>query len=177
MQNLEFKAQCKNKQDFALLKKHVLSIAPAYQTTLTQKDTYFHTKTNKLKIREWGNTDGENKVELIGYERANRKTSRMSNYFIAELTNPQEITNVLTHTLGIQTIVSKKRELYIYGSTRIHLDEVQSLGYFVELETVFPSKPTKTIIQQLHKEHTSLIKMLDLKTMTPITHSYSQLLK
>ena len=38
--------------------------------------------------------------------------------------------------LGVRGVVRKTRHLYLVGQTRVHLDEVDGLGQFVELEVV-----------------------------------------
>ena len=38
--------------------------------------------------------------------------------------------------LGVRGVVRKKRTLYLVGQTRVHLDEVEGLGDFMELEVV-----------------------------------------
>lgn len=40
----------------------------------------------------------------------------------------------LGRAMGIHGEVNKMRYLYVYGQTRIHLDSVESLGDFMELE-------------------------------------------
>ena len=41
---------------------------------------------------------------------------------------------VLTQALGVLGMVRKERLLYLVGQTRVHLDSVEGLGDFVELE-------------------------------------------
>jgi len=43
---------------------------------------------------------------------------------------------VLEASLGVLGTVRKRRQLFIVGNTRIHLDDVENLGAFVELEVV-----------------------------------------
>jgi adenylate cyclase class IV len=43
---------------------------------------------------------------------------------------------VLSAALGVRSRVAKERHLLLYRHTRIHLDSVDGLGEFVELETV-----------------------------------------
>jgi len=42
----------------------------------------------------------------------------------------------LSAALGVVGVVRKRRTLYLIGPTRVHLDEVEGLGDFVELEVV-----------------------------------------
>lgn len=39
--------------------------------------------------------------------------------------------------LGVKGVVKKTRHLYIHEHTRIHIDNVENLGKFVELEVMF----------------------------------------
>uniref|UniRef100_A0A8C3H8J1 CYTH domain-containing protein n=1 Tax=Chrysemys picta bellii TaxID=8478 RepID=A0A8C3H8J1_CHRPI len=43
---------------------------------------------------------------------------------------------VLSQALGVQGVVKKERRLYVVGQTRVHLDRVEGLGDFLELEVV-----------------------------------------
>ena len=43
---------------------------------------------------------------------------------------------MLTCALGTVGRVRKRRRVYLVGQTRVHLDEVQGLGSFLELEVV-----------------------------------------
>ena len=73
---------------------------------------------------------------LIYYERENCSGPKPSNYFISETPDPNSLKIILSSVLGIRGIVRKQRFLYIIGNTRIHLDEVEGLGTFLELEVV-----------------------------------------
>ena len=75
--------------------------------------------------------------------------------------------------INIEIIVNKKRDLFIYKNTRIHLDDVKNLGTYVELETVFN---TNQIEEELITEHNFVIKSLGLDTLEKIPNSYSDLL-
>ena len=43
---------------------------------------------------------------------------------------------VLERAYGIRGVVKKTRYLYLAGQTRIHVDDVEGLGQFMELEVV-----------------------------------------
>ena len=43
-------------------------------------------------------------------------------------------------SLGIRGVIKKNRSLYIVGHTRIHLDKVENLGTFLELEVVLSAE-------------------------------------
>ncbi len=73
---------------------------------------------------------------------------------------------------GEKNIVRKKRNLWIYKNTRIHLDDVYGLGGFLEIETV-----VKNIdIKQARKEHSEIISLLNLLEYKKIDKSYGDLI-
>lgn len=100
--------------------------------TLHQRDTYFHAVKGRLKLREAPPAT----AELISYLRADREGPKVSNYRIVPVYDPAALTDALTDTLGLRTVVEKARRLLIWRGVRIHLDRVTGLGDFVELEAV-----------------------------------------
>ncbi|MEJ2144810.1 MAG: class IV adenylate cyclase, partial [Acidobacteriota bacterium] len=58
--------------------------------------------------------------------------------------------------LGVIGRVRKRRRLYLAGNTRIHLDEVEGLGSFLELEVVLSGSQTvaegEAVAQSLMRE-------------------------
>ena len=111
------------------------SIAAEPCQILHQEDVFFQTGTGRLKLRILSDTIGK----LIHYERPNTSGIKLSSYLIYETSRPDELRNLLAASLGEIITVKKKRELYITGQTRIHLDEVDELGSFMELEVVLNS--------------------------------------
>jgi adenylate cyclase class IV len=50
--------------------------------------------------------------------------------------DPRALAAALEHVLGRDKVVAKERTLWRHGATRIHLDRVDGLGDFLELETL-----------------------------------------
>jgi adenylate cyclase class IV len=100
--------------------------------TLWQRDTYFDARTGGLKLRE----QEPGHPHLIQFERADEPQQRESRYRIVEVGDPTVLLAALTDALGVTVTVTKRRHLFIWQNVRIHLDEVQSLGTFIELEAV-----------------------------------------
>jgi predicted adenylyl cyclase CyaB len=100
-----------------------------FKGILKQKDVYYKSKSGLLKLRIEGKS-----FTLIKYLRDERG-KRWSNYELLDLrgTNPEKY---LESILNIEAVVEKKRKLYLYDNTRVHLDEVKGLGNFLELETL-----------------------------------------
>lgn len=99
---------------------------------LHQVDVFFHSADARLKLRMLGPDRGE----LIRYERANRAEVRPSRYAIARTEDPEILLHILTKVLGQAGTVKKMRQVYLVGQTRVHIDAVEELGDFLELEVV-----------------------------------------
>ena len=86
-----------------------------------------------LKVRTLAPDCGE---DVIQYDRMNATGPRLSRYEIVPTFDPAGLANLLTAALGVVGVVRKTRRLFLVGQTRIHLDDVEGLGYFVEVEVV-----------------------------------------
>ncbi len=126
--NIEWKARVR---DFAATRELTRRSATDGPQVLQQRDTYFATTRGRLKLREY-----EDVAELIGYHRADRVDIRRSEYTIVPIVDPIAAKNALECTLGIETVVQKRREVWWVDNIRIHLDQVERLGDFLELEAV-----------------------------------------
>jgi homotetrameric cytidine deaminase len=98
---------------------------------LNQRDTYFGAGEGRLKLRE--EDDG---AMLIAYARADAATARMSAYHLSPVPDPASAKAALEAALGITVVVAKRRRLLLWQDVRIHLDEVEGLGRWIELEAV-----------------------------------------
>jgi adenylate cyclase class IV len=127
--NIEMKARV---EDPAALRARALSLKPHEVFELEQVDTFFRCETGRLKLRQFA--DGS--AELIAYQRPNTQGARESVYYRTPTSDGEGLLQALTSSLGIKTIVRKNREVMLVGQSRIHLDRVESLGDFMEIEVV-----------------------------------------
>jgi predicted adenylyl cyclase CyaB len=166
MKNLEIKVRVKNLDEI----KNRLLFAE-HKPTLIQTDTYFLLGEKRLKIRE-----EKNKSEIIYYERKMKNGTRESVYhrIIIPKNSVKFLKAIFDFIFGTKVIVAKKRELYLYKNTRIHLDIVNNLGEFVELETVVLNNTKK---ESYEKEHEEVKNKLLLTNYPAIAGSYSDLLR
>jgi len=167
MKNIELKVTLENFKNILLLLK---KIKAKHKGMMHQIDTYYQFKDARIKIREI-----DKKIfELIIYQRPNSRGSKISNYRVYKLKGSalKNLKNNLKAKLGEKIIVSKKRNLYLYKNTRIHLDNVKGLGKFLELETVV-NKPN---LPEARKEHNFIKKVLLLNDYKNIHNSYSDIL-
>lgn len=132
--NVELKARARN---LAKLIETAARLSDSPPVRLDQDDTFFATPAGRLKLRVIDSTDGGGRRgELIFYTRADAPGPRESAYIIASTPEPDPLRDVLAAALGIAGRVRKTRTLYLAGQTRIHIDDVEGLGAFVEIETV-----------------------------------------
>jgi len=127
--NIEIKARI---ADLATLASLAAALSDAPPQTIQQRDTFFRCTTGRLKLREFESGAGE----LIAYVRADVADARQSHYEIAPVADAAALQSLLRQALGQTIVVEKTRLLYLVGQTRVHLDSVQGLGTFLELEVV-----------------------------------------
>jgi adenylate cyclase class IV len=130
--NVEIKAHARNFERQRLLADG-LATAPAEH--LIQEDTFFNAGLGRLKLRQ---TAGRS-AELIHYDRPDAPWPRESLYTFYCTDLPDPLKEVLTKALGVRAVVRKRRTLYLIGQTRVHLDQVEGLGEFIELEVILDS--------------------------------------
>jgi adenylate cyclase class IV len=102
---------------------------------LNQRDTYFHAVQGRLKLRE----APPEPAELIAYARAELRGPKVSLYRVVQVADHVALTEALTDALGVRVVVEKARRLLRWRNVRIHLDRVEGLGDFVELEAIAAS--------------------------------------
>lgn len=134
--NIEIKATMNpNVDQKALVEKLAGSIA----VELTQEDIFFNCQSGRLKLRIFNDGRGE----LIAYHRPDTQTPTGSDYHRTNVAQPMSLRTTLAKALGIRGVVRKLRTLYIHDHVRIHLDQVEQLGHFIELEAVLQEGETE----------------------------------
>lgn len=127
--NIEIKARV---HDPGGLRKKVEAISDTDGQRIPQEDIFFYAPQGRLKLRILA----EDRGQLIYYERPDSAGPKQSDYFIARTGEPRTLQDVLRRTYGVRGIVRKERWLYWIGNTRIHLDQVEGLGSFLEFEVM-----------------------------------------
>lgn len=133
--NVEVKARI---DDQGAVLTRARSLADSGPVELSQDDTFFACPTGRLKLRVLGDGTGE----LIHYDRGDDAAPKPCTYVIAPVTAPAGLRDVLARAYGAIGRVRKERTVFLVGNTRIHVDRVEGLGDFVELEVVL--SPTDT---------------------------------
>lgn len=133
--NVEIKARIR---DLDRLEQAVAAVADGPAAQLDQDDTFFECSRGRLKLRRFADGSGE----LIFYRRPDGDGPRRSEFLKAPTRDPAVLGDVLADALGIAGTVRKRRLLYRVGQTRIHVDRVEGLGDFLELEVVLSAGQT-----------------------------------
>ena len=110
-----------------------------------QEDTFFNTPQGRLKLRVLS----EDRGQLIYYTRPDQQGPKRSEYQISHTSTPTSLRRVLALAYGIRGVVRKTRHLYLVGQTRVHLDDVEGLGQFVELEVMMEEGQSDAEGQQI----------------------------
>lgn len=127
--NIEIKAQI---NDFQNVSRIVENLSDSGPTILEQVDTFFHFQNGRLKLREFKNSE----PELISYLRPDSSGPKLSEYTRVRIEDATALKEALASSLGIRGVLKKTRRLFMVGQTRIHLDKVDGLGEFLEIEVV-----------------------------------------
>lgn len=129
--NIEIKARI---DILEALLPQVRKLADGDALMIEQDDTFFRVPHGRLKLRAFA--DGS--AELIHYHRADTPEARASDYVRVPVADAAALHEALARACGVIGRVRKRRWLLRVGQTRVHLDRVEGLGDFMELEVVLP---------------------------------------
>jgi cytidine deaminase len=129
--NMELKAIDRDSEATAA---RATALGAVDEGVLRQRDTYFAARHGRLKLREQDGADGE----LIAYRRGDTIEAAESEYLLVPAIDPVALAQALDRSLGTVVVVSKHRRLFLWENVRIHLDDVDGLGTFIEIEIVEP---------------------------------------
>ncbi|XP_034257039.1 uncharacterized protein LOC117654484 [Thrips palmi] len=133
--NVEIKAVIKNFASF-LLKAEELSGSAG--KTFKQVDTFFQVPNGRLKFRE---EEGRT-PQLVFYDRPDEEGPKLSNFECCELPVGTNLVSVLSQAINVKGVLKKSRTLCMIGQTRVHIDRVEGLGDFMELEVQLTEEQT-----------------------------------
>ena len=136
---------------------------------LIQEDVFFRVSAGRLKLRIFDESHGE----LIAYQRADQPGPKLSEYTIAPTANPAALRRILEHALGVINVVRKHRLLFRLEATRVHLDRVEGLGDFIELEVVLD--PGQSAADGARRAE-QIMADLDVKQSDLVAQAYTDLI-
>jgi adenylate cyclase class 2 len=164
--NMELKARLR---DLGVARETARQLATEYVGVQLQTDTYFHCRSGRLKLREIAGQT----AQLVSYERPDRLDAKGSDYRLIEVHDAAALKDALTSALGVLVVVAKRREIYLVENVRVHLDEVEELGSFLEFEAVLNSEIDDAAGQ---RQVATLQKAFNLELADCRAESYSDML-
>jgi adenylate cyclase, class 2 len=160
--NLEIKIQMDSHESALNVLR---SLHAEFVKDINQKDVYYNMPNALLKLRI--EDDGES---LIKYNRDEVNPDRFSDYDVIYMKS-SGTEKFFNSIFTVEAVVIKKRSLYLYDNTRIHLDTVQSLGTFMEFETLVING-----MEDAKERFSLLVKKFDIDTTKQIKCSYRDLI-
>jgi predicted adenylyl cyclase CyaB len=164
--NVEIKVRCR---DLATVRARAAGLATRHLGVDQQLDTYFAVPQGRLKLRESSASGGQ----LVPYLRPDERGPRRADYAVVPVEDPAALKRLLSEVLGVHCVVAKQREIFLVDNVRIHLDRVEDLGDFVELEAVFDGSAAAEAVERVRVEQ--LLHELGLGDTEPVPGSYEGL--
>ncbi len=164
--NVELKCRC---GDLSAARAALAGLAIVDDSVQTQVDTYFQVRHGRLKLREIVGV----RSQLIWYDRADAAETRNSDYRLTPVSHPAELRASLAAACGVRGQVRKVRHVLLWHNVRIHLDQVDGLGTFVEFEAVISPADTEA---DGHRRLAELCRLMSISPDDRLSVSYSDLL-
>jgi adenylate cyclase, class 2 len=161
--NLERKSR---NADFDAVRPALEGMDARREGVMDQVDTYYHCREGRLKLRR---IDG-NHAELIWYARPDDEGVRASTYRRVAVPDAAALHAALSNALGVRGEVRKRREVWHWHNVRVHLDEVEGLGRYVEFEAVIDDASDEAIsLERLE----AIGRALGLESANDVAGSYA----
>ena len=165
--NVEIKARC---ADPEAIRQTLEKLGADFKGVDHQTDTYFRVPNGRLKLRE-GNIENS----LIHYDRADVPGSKES-VVTLHRTRPDSATlkEVLSRSLGVLIEVKKRRGIYFIDNVKFHVDDVEGLGSFVEIEAIDTTGTAGR--DALRRQCEEFMEALGIEPADLVSGSYSDML-
>lgn len=164
--NIEIKASC---SDPHRIEQILIDEKANYKGLDHQIDTYFNLPEGRLKLRE-GNIENS----LIFYKRDNISGPKESHVQLYKTKPDSGLKELLVHSLGTKVIVDKKRKIFFIDNIKFHIDQVENLGSFIEIEAIDKEGTIGQVKLELQCER--YIKKFGINKNDLISVSYSDLI-
>jgi adenylate cyclase class 2 len=164
--NIEIKARTSKT---AAIRQFLLENGADFKGTDYQADTYFITGIGRLKLRQ-GNIENN----LIWYERDDQPGPKQSSFQLVAIQDAEGLKSILAKTMGIKVVVAKKREIYFIGNVKFHLDELENLGSFVEIEA--SNKTIDLPLEKLREQCNYYLTAFNIQEKDLVFNSYSDMM-
>ncbi len=125
---IEIKARCNRPEQ---VREILLANRADFKGHDHQVDTYFRCPNGRLKLRQ-----GEIESNLIHYYRDDQAGPKASHVRLCPTHSDSPWLDLLAEALGVLVTVGKRREIYSIDNVKFHIDTVEGLGGFVEIEAI-----------------------------------------
>ena len=164
--NIEIKAKC---NDPKAIRNILIEKKAIFKGTDNQKDTYFKVKNGRLKMRE-----GNIEHSLVHYDREDIPGPKRSDVLYYHPRKEDLVKQQLQKAIGTLIVVKKKREIYYIDNIKFHIDEVDELGSFVEIEAI--DKTGNIGTEKLYEQCKKYLSIFQIEDKDLINNSYSDML-
>jgi predicted adenylyl cyclase CyaB len=164
--NIEIKARTTRTDD---IRKFLLDNGAHFKGTDHQTDTYFNVSKGRLKLRE-GNIENN----LIQYNRSDQSGPKQSDFRLVKIDDAARLKTILSDSIGVKVVVKKKREIYFIENVKFHLDTLDVLGSFVEIEA--GNKDHNIPVEKLHEQCRYYLSAFGIDDGDLVDRSYSDML-
>ncbi len=164
--NVEIKAHCERGQEIHNL---LLEKGSRFVGTDHQVDTYFHVPNGRLKLRE-----GTIERHLIHYLRPDRQGPKTSEVMLYDPGPDETLKLLLQRALGVLVVVDKRRRIHFIDNVKFHIDSVEGLGTFVEIEAI--DREGSLGEEALRKQCEEYLELLGIESSDLVENSYSDML-
>lgn len=163
---IEIKAKCKYPE---IIEAILLKNKAQYVGLDHQIDTYFDVSNGRLKLRQ-----GNIECHLIFYNRANQAGPKQSNVMLYKPQDATVLKDILIAANGVKVVVDKRRKIFFIDNVKFHIDEVEGLGSFMEIEAIDSNGTIGT--DKLHEQCSFYMNLLNVQHEDLVTNSYSDML-
>lgn len=164
--NVEIKAHCDAPEAIRVILKENNA---NFKGTDHQIDTYFEVPDGRLKLRR-----GTIEQNLIFYRRPNSKTPKASDINLVPAKHPERLHALLDNALGTKVVVDKQREIYFIDNVKFHIDQVEELGSFVEIEAI--DEDGSISRETLREQCQQYLELFGIQEADLVAESYSDML-
>ncbi|PWT99541.1 MAG: adenylate cyclase [Bacteroidetes bacterium] len=164
--NVEIKARC---EDPTHVRTYLIEHNARYVGKDFQRDTYFITPKGRLKLRE-----GLIENALIYYERKNQEGPKESSVILYHPSDIIKLKSILENTMDVRVQVFKNREIYFLANVKFHIDIVENLGNFIEIEAIDDSGTNDK--KKLQEQCEFYLDKFAIRKKDLISESYSDML-
>ena len=164
--NVEIKARSNR---FNEIRQFLLQQRAEFKGIDEQTDTYFQVPEGRLKLRQ-----GKIENNLIFYNRPDQPGPKQSNFHLVKIEEGDALNALLAQALGVKVVVKKRREIYYIHNVKFHLDSLEGLGNFVEIEAGNKTHPMS--VEELYEQCANYLKEFGIQDEDLIDRSYSDML-